>query len=80
MPSVTASFAEFQSGKGYDWTLTATQWIATANMADVGVLHGRFYAKPPKTWFTAEQAVFENGVFRPTIPSAAGQQVRLVEN
>ena len=77
VPSVTASFAELQSGKGYDWTLTATQWIASANMADVAVLHGRFYAKPPKTWFTAQQAVFENGVFQPTIPSAASQQVRL---
>ena len=77
VPSVTASFAELQSGKGYDWTLTATQWIASANMADVAVLHGRFYAKPPKTWFTAQQAVFENGVFQPSIPSAASQQVRL---
>ena len=75
--SVTASFAALQSGRGYDWTICATQWIATANMADVGVLHGRFYAKPPKTWFTAEQAVFVNGAFRPTIPSAASQQVRL---
>ena len=46
-------------------------------MADVAVLHGRFYAKPPKTWFTAQQAVFENGVFQPSIPSAASQQVRL---
>ena len=77
VPSVVASFAELQSGKGYDWTLTATQWIASANMADVAVLHGRFYAKRPKTWFTAQQAVFENGVFRPSIPSAASQQVRL---
>lgn len=77
VPSVTASFAELQSGKGYDWTLTATQWIASANMADVAVLHGRFYAKRPKTWFTAQQAVFDNGVFRPSIPSAASQQVRL---
>ena len=77
VPSVTASFAELQPGKGYDWTLTATQWIASANMADVAVLHGRFYAKPPKTWFTAQQAVFENGVFQPSIPSAASQQVRL---
>lgn len=76
-PAVVASFSALRAAKGYDWTLTATQWIATANMADVGVLHGRFYAKPPKTWFTAEQAVFENGVFRPTIPSAASQQVRL---
>ena len=78
VPSVTASFAALQSGKGYDWTLTATQWIATANMADVGVLHGRFYAKPPKTWFTAQQAVFDaNGTFRPSFPSAESQQVRL---
>ena len=77
VPSVAASFAGLQSGKGYDWTLTATQWVATANMADVAVLHGRFYAKPPKTWFTAQQAVFENGAFRPSIPSADSQQVRL---
>ena len=78
VPSVTATFTELQSGRGYDWTLCATQWIATANMADVGVLHGRFYAKPPKTWFTAQQAVFDaNGAFRPSIPSAESQQVRL---
>lgn len=77
VPSVVASFAGLQSGKGYDWTLTATQWIASANMVDVGILHGRFYAKRPKTWFTAQQVVFDNGVFRPSIPSAASQQVRL---
>lgn len=77
-PAVVASFSALRAAKGYDWTLTATQWVATANMADVAVLHGRFYAKPPRTWFTPEEAVFgSNGVFRPTIPSAAGQQVRL---
>ena len=76
--TVTASFAALQAEKGYDWTICATQWLATANVADVAVLHGRFYAKPSKTWFTAAQAVFDgNGAFRPTIPSAAGQQVRL---
>lgn len=77
-PAVVASFSALRAAKGYDWTLMATQWVATANMADVAVLHGRFYAKPPRTWFTPEEAVFgSNGVFRPTIPSAAGQQVRL---
>ena len=77
-PAVAASFSALRAAKGYDWTLTATQFVATANMADVAVLHGRFYAKPPRTWFTPEEAVFgSNGVFRPTIPSAAGQQVRL---
>ena len=76
--TVTASFAALQAEKGYDWTICATQWLATANVADVAVLHGRFYAKPAKTWFTASQAVFDgNGAFRPAIPSAAGQQVRL---
>lgn len=76
-PAVTATFTALSAAKGYDWTIVATQWLATANVADVATLHGRFYAKPTKTWFTAEQAVFENGVFRPTIPSAASQQVRL---
>ena len=77
MPDVAASFAGLQSGKGYDWTICATQRLVTANVADVAVLHGRFYAKPRKTWFTAEQAVFEDGAFRPGVPSAANQQVRL---
>lgn len=78
VPSVVASFSALQSEKGYDWTICATQWLATANVADVAVLHGRFYAKPQKTWFTAQQAVFDaNGAFRPAIPSAANQQVRL---
>ena len=77
-PAVAASFSVLRAAKGYDWTLTATQFIATANMADVAVLHGRFYAKPPRTWFTPEEAVFgSNGVFRPHVPSGGGQQVRL---
>lgn len=77
-PAVTASFAALRAAKGYDWTLTATQFIATANMADVAALHGRFYAKPRKEWFTPEEADFgSNVVFRPRVPSGAGQQVRL---
>ncbi len=77
-PAVVASFTALRGTKGYDWTLTATQFVATANMADVAVLHGRFYAKPPRTWFTPEESVFgSNVVFRPRIPSGAGQQVRL---
>ena len=77
-PAVTASFTALRAAKGYDWTLTATQWVATANMADVAVLHGRFYAKPRKEWFTPEEAGFvSNVVFRPRVPSGAGQQVRL---
>ena len=77
VPDVTASFSSLDASRGYDWTICATQWLATANVADVAVLHGRFYAKPRRNWFSSEQAVFENGVFRPTIPSAASQQVRL---
>ena len=77
-PSVTATFSELQSGKGYDWTLTATQTLASIYVDDVAVLHGRFYGKPPKTWFEAAQAVFDaNGVFAPSAPSAARQQLRL---
>ena len=77
-PSVTATFSELQSGKGYDWTLTATQTLASIYADDVAVLHGRFYGKPPKTWFEAAQAVFDaNGVFAPSAPSAARQQLRL---
>lgn len=77
-PSVTATFSELQSGKGYDWTLTATQTLASIYADDVAVLHGRFYGKPPKTWFEAAQAAFDaNGVFAPSAPSAARQQLRL---
>ena len=77
-PSVTATFSELQSGRGYDWTLTATQTLASINVDDIAVLHGRFYGKPPKTWFAAEEAVFDaNGVFTPSAPSAARQQLRL---
>ncbi len=77
-PSVTATFSELQSGKGYDWTLTATQTLASIYADDVAVLHGRFYGKPPKAWFEAAQAVFDaNGVFAPSAPSAARQQLRL---
>jgi hypothetical protein len=77
-PSVTATFSELQSGRGYDWTLTATQDVSTAGYVDIAVLHGRFYGKPPKAWFAAEEAVFDaNGIFTPSAPSAAGQQLRL---
>lgn len=76
-PAVTATFTALSAAKGYDWTIVATQWLATANVADVATLHGRFYAKPTKTWFTPEQAVFEDGVFKPVVPSGSSQQVRI---
>ena len=77
-PNVTATFTALDGAKGYEWTLAATQTVAAAGLVDVATLHGRFWAKPSKEWFTAEQAVFDtNGVFRPTTPSGAGQQVRL---
>ena len=61
VPSVTATFTELQSGRGYDWTLCATQWIATANMADVGGKPLAYYAWNGAKWVLLKGAIAKLG-------------------
>ena len=76
VPSVSASIADLAHGKGYEWTLTATQTYSIYGGAmDTATLRGRTYARKSRLWF--EDAAFTDGEVEPGSSSGAGAQVRL---
>lgn len=73
--TVTSEFTDFATGRGYEWTITASQTFANIDGADSASIKGRTYARSSKTWFA--DATFEDGTFAPGGASRKDVQVRL---
>jgi len=76
VPAVTASIANPVRGRGYEWTLTATQtYEGQGGAVDSASIHGRTWARRSGSWF--EEAEFTDGEFVPSSGSEHGMQLRL---
>ena len=76
--TVTSVFDNFASGRGYEWTITATQTYGAeySGASESASIKGRTYARAAKSWFAAAVA-WNDGEFAPAAPSGSGAQVRL---
>lgn len=75
--SLEGTFSALDANGGYDWVLTAAQYWPDYGAADVAVLRGRFYAKKRRTWFSAADVSWDDGVFAPAASSASCQMARI---
>ena len=77
--TVTSVFDNFASGRGYEWTITATQTYGAeySGASESASIKGRTYARAAKSWFDNEAVAWNEGAFAPAAQSGSGAQVRL---
>lgn len=77
--TVTSVFDNFASGRGYEWTITATQTYGAeySGASESASIKGRTYARAAKSWFDNAAVEWNEGVFAPAAQSGSGAQVRL---
>lgn len=77
--TVTSVFDNFASGRGYEWTITATQTYGAeySGASESASIKGRTYARAAKSWFGNDDISWNEGAFAPTGASGSGAQVRL---
>ena len=77
--TVTSVFDNFASGRGYEWTITATQTYGAeySGASESASIKGRTYARAAKSWFGNDDVNWNEGAFAPTAQSGSGAQVRL---
>lgn len=73
--NIVATLSDLKYGKGYEWTITATQTIY--GVSEVARLYGRAWARREKDWFVSENVAWSDGAYAPDSGSPSGQQVRL---
>ena len=73
--NIVATLSDLNDGKGYEWTIAATQTIY--GVTEVAKLYGRAWARREKDWFVSENVSWSDGAYAPDSASPAGQQVRL---
>lgn len=76
---VTNVFDNFASGRGYEWTITATQTYGAeySGASESASIKGRTYARAAKSWFGDGDVTWNEGAFAPAAQSGSGAQVRL---
>ena len=72
---IVATLSDLNDGKGYEWTIAATQTIY--GVTEVAKLYGRAWARREKDWFVSENVSWSDGAYAPGSDSPSGQQVRL---
>jgi len=77
--TVTSVFDNFASGRGYEWTITATQTYGAeySGASESASIKGRTYARAAKSWFGDGDVTWAEGAFAPAAQSGSGAQVRL---
>ena len=77
--TVTSVFDNFASGRGYEWTITATQTYGAeySGASESASIKGRTYARTAKSWFDNDDVSWNEGAFAPAAQSGSGAQVRL---
>ena len=77
--TVTSVFDNFASGRGYEWTITATQTYGAeySGASESASIKGRTYARAAKSWFDNAAVKWNEGAFAPAAQSGSGAQVRL---
>ncbi|MBQ6915408.1 MAG: InlB B-repeat-containing protein, partial [Kiritimatiellae bacterium] len=77
--TVTSVFDNFASGRGYEWTITATQTYGAeySEASESASIKGRTYARAAKSWFGDGDVTWNEGAFAPAAQSGSGAQVRL---
>lgn len=77
--TVTSVFDNFASGRGYEWTITATQTYGAeySGASESASIKGRTYARTAKSWFDNAVVEWNEGSFAPAAQSGLGAQVRL---
>ena len=77
--TVTSVFDNFASGRGYEWTITATQTYGAeySGASESASIKGRTYARAAKSWFGDGDVNWNEGAFAPAAQSGSGAQVRL---
>lgn len=77
--TVTSVFDNFASGRGYEWTITATQTYGAeySGASESASIKGRTYARTAKSWFGNDDVSWNEGAFAPAAQSGSGAQVRL---
>lgn len=77
--TVTSVFDNFASGRGYEWTITATQTYGAeySGASESASIKGRTYARTAKSWFDNAVVEWNEGAFAPAAQSGSGAQVRL---
>ena len=77
--TVTSVFDNFAAGRGYEWTITATQTYGAeySGASESASIKGRTYARAAKSWFDNAAVAWNEGVFAPAAQSGSGAQVRL---
>lgn len=77
--TVTSVFDNFASGRGYEWTITATQTYGAeySDASESASIKGRTYARAAKSWFDNAAVAWNDGAFAPAAQSGSGAQVRL---
>ena len=77
--TVTSVFDNFASGRGYEWTITATQTYGAeySGASESASIKGRTYARAAKSWFGNDDVNWNEGAFAPTGASGSGAQVRM---
>ena len=77
--TVTSVFDNFASGRGYEWTITATQTYGAeySGASESASIKGRTYARAAKSWFDNAAVEWNEGTFAPAAQSGSGAQVRL---
>ena len=73
--NIVATLSGLNNGKGYEWTVSATQTIY--GVTEVAEIYGRTWARREKDWFVSESVSWIEGAYAPGSASPAGQQVRL---
>ncbi len=73
--NIVATLSGLNDGKGYEWTVSATQTIY--GVTEVAEIYGRTWARREKDWFVSESVSWIEGAYAPDSASPAGQQVRL---
>ena len=77
--TVTSVFDNFATGRGYEWTITATQTYGAeySGASESASIKGRTYARAAKSWFDNAAVAWNEGAFAPAAQSGSGAQVRL---
>ena len=73
--NIVATLSDLNNGKGYEWTVSATQTIY--GVTEVAEIYGRTWARREKDWFVSESVSWIEGAYAPGSDSPSGQQVRL---
>lgn len=77
--TVMSVFDNFATGRGYEWTITATQSYGAeySGASESASIKGRTYARAAKSWFGDGDVTWAEGAFAPAAQSGSGAQVRL---